>query len=131
MFGGVNLLSSSARFAGPRASGTAMDGGGATGTGDYGMVLLSHLWLRGMGGCLGAGPRGGPSLLSYPGSLGGRPASRLSIPVLSIRCMYTLPTTTVCASGILPLLLPLSALRATTALFPSPSAFAVFILFVG
>ena len=40
---------------------------------------------------MGAGPRRGPSRLGYPGSLGGLPASLLSVPVLSILCMYTLP----------------------------------------
>ena len=59
MFGGVNLLSSSARFAGPRAP-VPMEGAvhmthrqEITGYG-----VLSHLWLWGMEG-LGTGPRGG------------------------------------------------------------------------
>ena len=85
-------------------------------------------------GGLGTGPCRGPSPFSAtqsnPGSLGGLPASRLSIPVLSIRCMYTLPTTIVCASATLPLPLPLSALFAFTALFPPPFLLAVFLLFV-
>ena len=37
-------------------------------------------------------------------------SSRLSMPVLSIRCMYTFPTTIVCSSATLPLPLPLSTL---------------------
>ena len=78
MFGGVNLFLSSARFAGPRASLAPM-GGAAHRRLRYG--VLSHLWLWGVEG-LGTGPRGGPSLLGYPGSLGGFPAaSRLSMPV--------------------------------------------------
>ena len=52
---------------------------------------------------MGTGPRGGPSRLSYPGSPGGRPASLLFLPFLSIRCMYTLPTTMVFSSVTLPL----------------------------
>ena len=88
-----------------------------------------HLWLWGVEG-LGTGPCGGPSLLGYPGSLGGLPASRLSMPVLSIRCMYTFPTTIVCSSATLPLLLPLSTLLTFTVFFPFPVALVVFLLFV-
>ena len=57
---------------------------------------------------MGTGPRRGPSRLGYPGSLGGRPASLLSLPILSILCMYTLPTTMVFSSATLPLPLPSS-----------------------
>ena len=70
--------------------------------------VLSHLWLWGVEG-LGTGPCGGPSLLGYPGSLGGLPASRLSTCLSSPLIVCTpLPTTIVCSSATLPLPLPLS-----------------------
>ena len=97
---GVNLFSSSAmptHFAG--LAPLAPMGGASHGRLWYG--VLGHLWrlaclLCGWGEWkegLGTGPRRGPSRLGYPGSLGGLPASRLSTPALSIRCVYTLPTT--------------------------------------
>ena len=79
---------------------------------------------------MGAGLRRGPSRLGYPGSLGGLPASLLSMPVLSILCIYTLPTTIVCSSATLPFPLPLSTWLACAVLFFFPAVCVVFLLFV-
>ena len=80
---------------------------------------------------LGTGPRRGPSRLGYPGSPGGRPASRLFLPFLSILCMYTLPTTIVFSSATLPLPLPSSTWFFRAVLFSFPVACVVFLRFLG
>ena len=97
MFGGVNLFS----FSRPAPTfRLARTGPGTHGRLRYGMYSIVKPPLAlgdGIMGRLGAGPRRGPpSRLGYPGSLApGRPScvSLLSMPVLSILCMYTLPTT--------------------------------------
>ena len=87
--------------------------GAARGRVRYG--VLGHLWPWGVGG-LGTGPRRGPSRLSFPV----RPSciSPVRTRSLSICCMYTRPTTTVCSSVTRPLLQPPSTYRTRT-VFPS------------